>query len=83
MNKAQPFRTSGTIQYAGHPVAWFIAPAAHAKGQCALTADSVDGFKSKPHYLAEAENARYSNRDKAYIMSPAKARHIVAQLQEV
>jgi len=43
----------------------------------------VDGFKSKPHYLAEAENARYSNRDKAYIMSPAKARHIVAQLQEV
>lgn len=49
-----------------------IAPARYAKGMLAVRCPSDTGFKTRAALLACALNGRYSNRCRAYIMSPAK-----------
>jgi alkylated DNA nucleotide flippase Atl1 len=53
-------------------------PARYAKGKLAVTAPGVGGFKSDAALLAEALGGRWSNRERAYIMSPAAYRRLVA-----
>ena len=49
-------------------------PARYAKGQVAIHAKSDDsGFKTRAMRLAEGVGGRWSNREKAYIMSQSKA----------
>jgi len=82
--RAIPFTASGAIQQGAHVVNWRISSARYAKGQCSLIADSLNGcWKSIPHRLAEDENARHSNREHAYILSPSKARRIANKLREM
>ena len=50
-----------------------IWPAKYAKGKMAVSCPSQDGYKTRAARLAEHLNGRYSNREHAYIMSPAKA----------
>lgn len=55
-----------------------IAPARYAgrwngKPQMAVSCPSADGFKSRAAVIMSTLNARYSGRESAYIVSPAKA----------
>lgn len=53
--------------------AFTVTAARYAKGMMALvTHDGVDMFKGRAARLADYLNARYSNRERAYILSPAK-----------
>jgi len=79
--RALPFRASGTLVYGNKPARWAIAPARYARGQCALTSDSAGGYKADVSWLAEGQRARWSNRDRAYILSPSKAQRIVRLLE--
>ena len=60
-----------------------VSPARYAgrwngKPQCAVRCPSDGtGFKTRAMRLASALNARYSGREHAYIMSPAKATKLV------
>lgn len=54
-----------------------FAPANYARGQVAVHCESDGtGFKSRAMRLCCALKARWSNRCKAYIMSPAKAKRL-------
>jgi hypothetical protein len=58
--------------------AYTIRPAKYAgrwnnKPQMAVSCPSADGFKSRAARIMGALNARYSGRENAYIVSPAKA----------
>lgn len=55
-----------------------ISPARYAKGMQAVRCPSTDGYKTRAARLAEHLRARYSNRERAYIMSPTKAARLVA-----
>lgn len=51
-----------------------ITDARYAKGKKAVRCPSPDGYKTRAAYLAERlANGRYTNREHAYIMSPAAA----------
>jgi hypothetical protein len=51
-----------------------VSPARYAKGQVAVRIEPApDGFKTRAHRLADAIGGRRSGREKAHIMSPAKA----------
>ena len=48
-------------------------PARYAKGMMALHCESDgSGFKTRAMRIASALNARWSNRERAYIISPSK-----------
>lgn len=51
---------------------WSSAPARYAKGNIALKAPGKAGFKARGATLADALNARWSNRERAYILSESK-----------
>lgn len=55
-----------------------IVPARYAQGMLAARCPGVDGYKSRAARLAEHLNARYSNRERAYILSRTKANKLVA-----
>ena len=59
-----------------HDIPPKILPARYAKGQMAARCPSNDGFKTRAARLAEHLRGRYSNREGAYILSPAKARKL-------
>lgn len=51
-------------------------PARYAKGKIALHIPGIDGWKSLAALILTNEiapNCRYSNRERAYIVSPAQA----------
>lgn len=51
-----------------------IEPARYAKGQVAVTPlDNHDGLKGRSARLCCFVRGRWSNRERAYIMSPTKA----------
>jgi hypothetical protein len=79
--KALPFHTSGTLVYGNKLSHWAISPARYAHGQCALSYDSAGGYKTDVSWLAEGQKARWSNRDRAYILSPSKAQRITKLLE--
>jgi hypothetical protein len=79
--KALPFHASGTLVYGNKPSRWSISPARYAHGQCALSYDSSGGYKTDVCWLAEGQRARWSNRDRAYILSPSKALRITKLLE--
>ncbi len=47
--------------------------ARYAKGMQALTAPAPDGFKTTAAVILSQMNARWSNRERAYIVSPSTA----------
>lgn len=49
-----------------------IASARYAKGMLAVSCPSTDGYKTRAARLCEHVGGRWSNRESAYIMSPAK-----------
>jgi len=54
-----------------------IVPARYAKGQMAITPlDSHQGFKGSVSRLCDVLNGKYSHREHAYIMSPAKVKKL-------
>ena len=55
-----------------------ISTARFAKGQCAVRCVSADGYKTRAGRLAEHLCARYTRREHAYIMSPAKVQKLLA-----
>jgi hypothetical protein len=71
-----PFHASGSIVYGNKPTRWAISPARYAKGQCSLVSESAGGYKTDVSWLAEGQRARWSNRERAYILSPSKALRI-------
>lgn len=50
-----------------------FSKARYAKGQIAVHCTSPDGYKTRGMRLCEHLKARWSNRERRYIMSPAKA----------
>lgn len=66
-------------EYAGRGITEHVTPdaysaeaARYAKGCVAVTAPGRNGWKSEAGYLLEALNARYSGRERAYIVSASK-----------
>lgn len=57
-----------------------VSPAKYAKNQIAVRCVSLDGFKSRASRLAEGLNGRWSNREKAFIMSPSKVEKLKSML---
>jgi hypothetical protein len=55
-----------------------IGPARYAKKSVAVRTVTSDGFKGRACRLCSALNARWSNRERAYIMSEAKGRKFEA-----
>jgi hypothetical protein len=56
-----------------------ISPARYSSGKVAVQAPSEDSWKTRAARLAEHfSGGRYSNREKAYIMSPAAAERFVS-----
>lgn len=53
--------------------AFTIRPARMAKGMLAVRHESADIYKARGSFLADALKARWTGRDKAYLMTPAKA----------
>lgn len=54
-----------------------FAKAQYAKGMIAVSCPSNGtGLKTRAASIASALNARWSNREKSYIMSPAKAQKL-------
>jgi len=56
------------------PTIW---AARYAKRQVLIKCPSVDGFKTRAARLAEALKGRYTNRERGYIMSEAKAEKLM------
>lgn len=67
---------------AGNAVAYTSEPARYAKGKLAVRPSSSGNFRSNASYLAEAVGGRYSNRERAYIMSPSQVRRMDAYLRQ-
>lgn len=59
-----------------------VSPAKYAKNSVAVQTKSVQGFKSRAARLTEALKGRYSGRERAYIMSKAKAAKLQKMLDE-
>jgi len=56
-----------------------FAPARYAKGKIAVRCPpNGTGWKTRAARIASAVSARYSNREKAYIMSPSAAAKVKA-----
>jgi ATP phosphoribosyltransferase regulatory subunit HisZ len=56
-----------------------ITPARYAKGKMAVHCPSDgSGFKTRAARIASAMPGRYSNRERAYIMSPSAAKRVKA-----
>lgn len=53
---------------------WTSGPARYAKKSVSVRFERVDGYKGRGQYLMEAVNARFSNRERAYILSEAAFR---------
>jgi len=51
-------------------------PARYARGMIAVCCHSADGFKTAAHRACDRLRARYSNRERAYIMPPSKFRRL-------
>jgi hypothetical protein len=65
---------------AGRPA---VTPARYAKGKVAVRIPASDsGFKTRGAHLADALGAKWSNRERAYIMSPARAEKLVTMYDE-
>lgn len=58
------------------------APARYAKNMLAVRCPSTNGFKTRAARLAEHLKGRWSNREKAYIMSPTKAQKLRSLFDE-
>ena len=79
--RSLPFHASGSIVYGNKPTRWTISPARYAKGQCALVSGSAGGYKTDVSWLADGQRSRWSNRERAYILSPSKALRIAKLLE--
>lgn len=74
----QPFESQeGVID--GTP--WHLSRARYAKGQFLVRHKSRDSWKSRGDRLAEALNGRYTHRERAYVLSPTKAKKWLELLQ--
>ena len=51
-----------------------IQPAAYAKGQLLIKAPSTTGLKSRAARLLGGLKGRWTNRERGYVVSPAKAK---------
>lgn len=58
-----------------------VSTARYAKGMCAVYCPSPDGYKTRAARLCGHLKARYSGRERAYIMSPAKVAKLTALFQ--
>lgn len=58
-----------------------VTPARYAKGMMAVSCPSPDGFKTRAARLAEYLKGRYTHRERAYILSPTKARKLLDLFQ--
>jgi hypothetical protein len=59
-------------------------PARYAKGMIALRIPGIDGWKSVAALVLDGEiapNARFSNREKCYIVSPRQADRFEASIE--
>lgn len=60
-----------------------VSPARYAKGKVAVHCPSDgSGIKTRAARLASAFNCRWSNREKAYIMSPINAQRVMTAYRE-
>lgn len=66
----------------GNAVAYTSEPARYAKGKIAVRPSSQGDYRSNASYLAEAVGGRYSNRERAYIMSPSQVRRMDTYLRQ-
>jgi hypothetical protein len=56
-----------------------IAPARYSKGNMAVSTPSPDGFKTRAaRLIGDHLRGRWTNREHAYIVSPAKVRKFLA-----
>lgn len=62
--------------------AYTAEPARYAKGKVAVRPASTGGFRSDASRLAEAVGGRWSNRERAYIMSEAQLRKVDTYLRQ-
>lgn len=53
-----------------------VVPARYAKGKMALSAPPDGDWASSAQLLAQAVGGRYSNRERAYIVSPKQAQRV-------
>lgn len=55
-----------------------VTPARYAHGMLAVSCPSSNGFKTRAARLCDHLKGRYSNRERAYILSPAKVERLNA-----
>jgi hypothetical protein len=56
-----------------------IVPARYSKGNLAVSTPSSDGFKTRAARLVgDHLRGRWTNRERAYIVSPSKAKRFIA-----
>jgi len=57
--------------------------ARYAKNCVAVTIPSADGWKTPAHVIADGVKARFSHREKAYIMTQSQFRRFQSAFQEI